>query len=176
MYNYKIFFHSKAVAWAKPSWSQAMSGGFGLAYGFTKLEPARAKPKPWLSGQAKLCTALDLAEITPKPLCELSWMSLVTDMKNQLTGNIPQLHAHCFLCLILHTDHNPQNTHPLWQAFVRLQDCTCQGWPVIVSKVVLPIFILVINFSLGNLKNILPVKERRSWLWLQPLSSSPHPI
>ena len=31
IYNYNLFFHSKAVAWAKPSRSQAVSGGFGLA-------------------------------------------------------------------------------------------------------------------------------------------------
>ena len=64
-YHYKIYFHSKAMAWAKLSWSQAVSGDFGLAWGFTKLELAWAKPKPRLSGQAGLSTALGRSEDTP---------------------------------------------------------------------------------------------------------------
>ena len=42
----------KAAAWAKPSWSQAVFGGFGLAWGLREPKPAQAKPKPGLSGQA----------------------------------------------------------------------------------------------------------------------------
>jgi hypothetical protein len=49
--KYIIFFTIEAVAWAKPSRSQAMSGGFGLARGLTK-------PKPGLPGQAGPYTAL----------------------------------------------------------------------------------------------------------------------
>ena len=34
----------KAAAWAKPSWSQASTGGFGLAQIFAKPEPPQARP------------------------------------------------------------------------------------------------------------------------------------
>jgi len=44
--------HIKAVAQAKPSRSQAVAGGFGLAWVFRKPKPSQAKPKPRLSGQA----------------------------------------------------------------------------------------------------------------------------
>ena len=40
------------MAWAKPSRSQAMSGGFGQAWGLRRLDPPKAKLKPGLSGQA----------------------------------------------------------------------------------------------------------------------------
>ena len=48
------FLHTKAMAWAKPSQSQAVSGGFGLAWGLRKPKLPQARPKPGFSGQAGL--------------------------------------------------------------------------------------------------------------------------
>jgi len=42
------------VAQAKPSRSQAMVDGFGLAWGFRKPKLPQARPKLGLSGQARL--------------------------------------------------------------------------------------------------------------------------
>jgi hypothetical protein len=43
---------TKALAQAKPSQSQALVEGFGLAWEFSKPKPPQAKPKPGLLGQA----------------------------------------------------------------------------------------------------------------------------
>ena len=48
----KIFYPTKAAAWARPSQGQALFDGFGLAWVLRKPKPAQAKPKPRLSGQA----------------------------------------------------------------------------------------------------------------------------
>ena len=40
--------HTKAVAQAGPSWSQAVVDGFGSAWGLSKPKPPQAKPKPWI--------------------------------------------------------------------------------------------------------------------------------
>ena len=45
-----------AQAKAKPSQAQANSPG--LAWDFSRPEPPKARPKPWLSGQAKASTSL----------------------------------------------------------------------------------------------------------------------
>jgi hypothetical protein len=42
----------QAMAQALPGPSQAKANDFGLAYDFFRPEPAEARPKPWLSGQA----------------------------------------------------------------------------------------------------------------------------
>ena len=42
----------QAAARARPSQSRAVIDGFGLAWRFWKLKPLKARPKPWLSGQA----------------------------------------------------------------------------------------------------------------------------
>jgi hypothetical protein len=47
------FWHTKAMAWAKPSRSQAVSGSFGLAWGLRKPKLSQARPKLGLSGQAR---------------------------------------------------------------------------------------------------------------------------
>ena len=57
------FIGTKAAAWAKPSRSQAVTGGFGLAWGLTKPNPPQARPKPRLPGQAGPCTALAVVTV-----------------------------------------------------------------------------------------------------------------
>ena len=44
----------QAMAQAKAKPKPAMFDSFGLACRFQKLEPSKARPKPWLSGQARL--------------------------------------------------------------------------------------------------------------------------
>src|SRR5882757_7598982 len=48
----------KALAQAKPSQSQALVGGFGLAWDFRKPKPPQARPKPGLPGQSRAGTSL----------------------------------------------------------------------------------------------------------------------
>ena len=48
----------KAMAQAKAKPSQAQANSPGLAWDFSRPEPPKARPKPWLSGQAKASTSL----------------------------------------------------------------------------------------------------------------------
>ena len=53
--NYIVIYYDltpQTVAQARPSQSRAVIDGFGLAWRFWKPKPLKARPKPWLSGQA----------------------------------------------------------------------------------------------------------------------------
>ena len=73
MYYVKIFYPTKAAAWAKPSRGQALFDGFGLAW-------VLRKPKPWLSGQAGPGTSLDEVEVDENEdvLVVLVWEGMST--------------------------------------------------------------------------------------------------
>ena len=71
------FIGTKAAAWAKPSRSQAVTGGFGLAWGLTKPKPPQARPKPRLPGQAGPCPVL-LTTWAIWPTTTASWLRRLT--------------------------------------------------------------------------------------------------
>lgn len=50
----------KATAQAKAKPSQAQANSPGLAWDFSRPEPLKARPNPWLSGQAKASTSLSM--------------------------------------------------------------------------------------------------------------------
>ncbi|KAJ7508066.1 hypothetical protein B0H11DRAFT_2185136 [Mycena galericulata] len=60
------------MAQAKARPSQAKANYFGLAWNFGKPKPLQAGPKPWLSGQAKARTSLDVS-FRAKRTCAAYW-------------------------------------------------------------------------------------------------------